>query len=296
MMGIRKWLHTAFPTFGETKEFAPAGLAATVSVLTDQGCCRELNEDYVSCIQPGDPSVRSAKGVLVLLADGMGGCPAGNVASQIAVETLAQSYYDSPLSPGQALRQAFEDANRSLLERAREDQRSEGMGTTCTALALLPSAAMFGHLGDSRLYSIRARTMHQLSEDHTRVMRMVREGRLTLEEARSHEDRNVILRAMGRERSVEGAQWGEPIPVEEGDQFVLCSDGLYDLVLDDEIKEAVLTRGPREACRVLVELARARGGFDNISVAVVLLQRPVSGQHGMPRGTRRTGAGNESTD
>jgi protein phosphatase len=145
------------------------------------------------------------------------------------------------------------------------------MGTTCTALVLQNGTAISAHVGDSRLYLVREGGIYLMTEDHSAVMEMVKAGLITIEQARHHPEKNVILRAMGSHPDVEVTTWQEPFPVRAGDSFLLCSDGLYDLVENDEIKRAVEAAEPRAACESLIALAKERGGHDNISVGIVSL-------------------------
>ena len=145
------------------------------------------------------------------------------------------------------------------------------MGTTCTALAIGAGAAYSAQVGDSRLYLVRGGEIFLMSEDHSAVMEMVRQGRMTIESARRHTDKNIILRALGTQPEVNVATWNTAFPVREGDHFVLCSDGLYDLVTDGEIKQTVLHHVPHAACESLVALAKERGGYDNITIGIVRL-------------------------
>jgi PPM family protein phosphatase len=237
-------------------------------VLSDSGCHRDMNEDSACCIHPPDALLRD-KGVLAIVADGMGGHPAGDVASQIATDTIAKAYYESPQGAGQALHDAFALANAAIRDAANSSEESKGMGATCTAIALLSGLGIFGHIGDTRLYRLRRGDLLQLTGDQTRVMKMVREGLLSHEEARTHEDRNVVLEALGQRQSVEGAQWGPPFSTEVGDQFILCSDGLHDLVRDEEIRDLMIQQRPEAVCPELIALAKCRGGYDNITVVVL---------------------------
>jgi protein phosphatase len=220
------------------------------------------------------PEPGVAGGVLAIVADGMGGHEAGEVASRVAVETITRAYYAGGGTSGEALAAGFEKANREVLKLARKRPECTGTGTTCTALALVENGAWLAHVGDSRMYLVRRGSIYQLSEDHSEVMEMVRRGILTLEEARRHEDRNVLTRALGTRAELEVACWPEPMPVLPGDCFVLCSDGLHDMVPENQIRDEVAARPPGEACRVLVDAARARGGYDNITVAVVAVGPP----------------------
>ena len=237
-------------------------------LLSDTGCCRELNEDSAKIIHAG-PNGHGKPGLLVVLADGMGGHQAGEVASRTAVETVGKEYLAYRGTPGKALEESFHKANQTILRIAKKNRAMADMGTTCTALAIVEQQAWAAHVGDSRLYLVRDREIYQLSEDHTQCMEMVRRGILTMEEAKRHEDRNVLMRAMGTRPKLEMMTWPESMVVKPRDVFVLCSDGLHDLVSDAEIRDMVWDADPSLACSKLVEVARSRGGYDNITLAVV---------------------------
>src|SRR5262249_41749957 len=143
-----------------------------------------------------------------------------------------------------------------------------GMGTTCTVLALRESEFYLAHIGDSRAYLLRDGELRQISEDHSVVAEMVREGKLTEAEAARSPERNIILRALGMEASLAKSVWREGAPLHEGDIFVLCSDGLSDLVDKPTIEETIAALTPPEACQRLLDLALSAGGIDNISVGV----------------------------
>lgn len=251
------------------KTVAPPAYEFVVSLQTDVGCRREVNEDAGRYIKPSDPELLSTKGVLVIVADGMGGHAAGEVASRMAADVISRSYYDDKADVPIALKRAFERANRAIYEQSRKEESLKGMGTTCTALVLQDSSAFSAHIGDSRLYLVRNGEIYQQTEDHSAVMQMVKRGLLRVEEARRHPDKNVILRAMGRHPEVEVAMWDEPLSVREGDQFLLCSDGLHDLVTDEEMKQTMMEHDPPAACERLIALAKQRGGHDNITVGIV---------------------------
>jgi PPM family protein phosphatase len=251
----------------------PGAFDLVIGMMSDVGCVRELNEDSGRYVQPDDPEVLQQKGVLLVVADGMGGHKAGEVASGLAVEVVSQAYYDDSGDPRSALEQAFHKANRSIHDEAEKDSTKSGMGTTCTALVLQNGTAISAHVGDSRLYLIRDGSIYLMTEDHSAVMEMVKAGLITLEQARHHPEKNVILRAMGSHPEVEVTTWQEPFPVRAGDHFLLCSDGLYDLVQDDEIRQIVELSVPQTACENLIALAKERGGHDNITVGIVKLKR-----------------------
>ncbi|MGH9847074.1 MAG: Stp1/IreP family PP2C-type Ser/Thr phosphatase [Blastocatellia bacterium] len=241
----------------------------TASLLSDKGCVREINEDRCFFRHPEDAETRSRKGALAIVADGMGGHRAGEVASEMAVRLIEQSYYESQQLPQAALEAAFHKANRAIHQAAQQQPGLSGMGTTATALVIREGTALLAQAGDSRLYLARDGQLYLMSEDHSAVMEMVRLGKMTLDEARLHADKNLLLRALGPQPELRVATWKTPFPVRDGDRFLLCSDGLYDLVSDDEINQAVTNGDPQVACQRLIESARDRGGYDNITVGVV---------------------------
>jgi serine/threonine protein phosphatase PrpC len=239
------------------------------SVQTDKGCVREINEDSGRFVRPADSAQLADRGALIIVADGMGGHSAGEVASQMAVEVISRLYYETKVEPGAALKQSVAEANRQINEAADADESKHGMGTTCTALVLRGDMAFVAHVGDSRLYMMRGGQFYQLTEDHSAVTEMVKLGLITKEEARTHEDKNIILRALGTSPEVEVSTL-EPFKVRADDYYLLCSDGLYDLVRDEEIasvlseSEDIHVAGER-----MIALAKERGGHDNITVGII---------------------------
>lgn len=260
------------PTAPGTLPALAAELTITASLLSDPGCQRAINEDCGSWIVPEDEETLARKGRLMIVADGMGGHAAGETASRIAVEIITRSYFASSLPPGAALERAVIDANGAILTAARNSHRLTGMGTTCTALALHDGAAWSAQVGDSRLYLVRGGEIYLMTEDHSAVMEMVRRGHMTIAEARRHSDKNIILRALGVQREISVSLWQFPFLLQPDDYFVLCSDGLYDLVSDEEISNSVLNNDPASACAQMIMLARARGGHDNITAGIVHVQ------------------------
>jgi len=237
-------------------------------LLTDIGCCRETNEDAGQIIRPPDSRLFTEKGMLMVVADGMGGCEGGEIASQLAIQIVGQSYYANGSEASVALVSALTKANEAIYRLSLERPSLKGMGTTCTALALRDDLAWVAYAGDTRLYLIRNGGIYRMVEDHSAVMELVKQGVVSLQEARRHADRNVILRALGTHEEISVGTWNEPLPVRTGDQFVLCSDGLYDLVEDEEIRDTACTRTPEMTCSGLIAMARERGGHDNITVGV----------------------------
>lgn len=243
------------------------------SLQSDRGCIREVNEDSGRFIKPNQPELLSRKGILIMVADGMGGHSAGEVASKLAIDIIARSYYGDNNPPPEALKTAFAEANKQIHEASENDEQLQGMGTTCTALAIYGDSAIVAYVGDSRLYLIRGGEIYQMTEDHSAVMEMVKLGIISMEQARHHEDKNVIVRALGTAPQVEASIWESPLKVRERDQFVLCSDGLTDLIEDKEINSVVLSANDNHsACENLIHLAKKRGGYDNITVGILSIE------------------------
>jgi protein phosphatase len=241
-------------------------------LLSDVGCVRTNNEDcgriFRSPAKDGDDGPGRQ---LIVVADGMGGYNAGEVASAIVVDTLAECYENMRQHPARELKRAVEAANQRIYKQSEKNSDNAGMGTTCTALLLQDGRAYSAHVGDSRLYLLRGGGIYLMIEEHSQVMEMVRAGLLQLSEARHHPDKNVITRALGRQETVEVSTWPAPLAVRVGDGFLLCSDGLCDQIEDEELLAVVEPRSAASACEELVRIAKQRGGTDNITVAVVRL-------------------------
>lgn len=237
--------------------------------LTDVGCHREENEDYYCYAEPDDDLVFERKGRLAVVADGMGGHQGGKVASTIAVEAVRDWYFNHlDLDTHEALRSAFQDAHAAIQEYSRQNPALAGMGTTCTAVAILGDQLHYGHVGDSRLYLIRGGAISQITQDHSQVARLVRDGLITPEEAANHPQRNVLTAAMGIEPAA--ADFSEsPLQLYPNDVLLICSDGLHGLVSDQEMLANASGLAPVEACKELVRIARERGGFDNITLQIL---------------------------
>ncbi len=254
-----------------TKTANGAGFRVETGMATDAGCHRDANEDSGRVVWPTDARRIQRRGIMVMVADGMGGHEAGEQASRLAVDKITEEHYRRREEPHASLRHAFNKANRAIREAVRGNPAWQGMGTTCTALVLRGELAYSAHVGDSRCYLIRNGGIYLMTEDHSMVMELVRQGALTREEARQHADRNLILRSLGTQPDVEVALWEEPFPVRTHDRFLLCTDGLYDLVRDEEIHSVAGALAPQAACDRLVQMARDRGGYDNITVSVLAL-------------------------
>jgi protein phosphatase len=248
---------------------------------SEAGPTRQTNEDCAALVIPKDPIVLDAKGVLALVADGMGGHEGGEVASELAATLVPQRYYSYEHEPRESLVTAFDAANLSIFSRAAAEHKLVGMGTTCTALVLRHGLAWCAHVGDSRAYLVRNGNVYRMTQDHSATMDLVSKGLLSLAEARHHEDRNVILRAMGTHRQVEISGWKDPFPVLPGDFFVLCSDGLHDSISDDEIGELCIPGvSPQSVCDSMVQLAVEREASDNVTAVVLHVSTPSTRETG----------------
>lgn len=230
---------------------------------------RSENQDFFGKFPEGAANV-SEKDALYIIADGMGGHNAGREASELAVNTLSEAYFSRPESDPIAdkINVAFDSANEYIYNYSVNNPQNAGMGTTCTALVLKKDKAFIGHIGDSRVYKITRAKIEQLTKDHSKVAEMVRRGLLTKEEAKIHPERSHLYRALGTKPEIE-IDTLENIGLEGDITFLMCTDGLFNLVDDDEMKKIVLAQQPDEACRQLVALANERGGQDNITVQVI---------------------------
>ncbi|HZM18296.1 MAG TPA: Stp1/IreP family PP2C-type Ser/Thr phosphatase [Gaiellaceae bacterium] len=228
-----------------------------IGFATHPGRKRRHNEDsYV--VEPP----------MFAVADGMGGAKAGEVASGLAAAALREAGTDGR-SGEERVTQLIQEANRRVFRRANEDRDASGMGTTMTVALVEDGRVVFGHVGDSRGYLIREGSIEQLTDDHSLVAELVRSGRLTPEEAEAHPQRSVITRAVGTEPDVDVDTF--TIEPEEGDLFLICSDGLTDMVDDGTIIEAIERHRDDldEAANALVGAANRVGGEDNITVLLV---------------------------
>jgi serine/threonine protein phosphatase PrpC len=227
--------------------------------LSDVGRVRTGNEDCALC--KADPT--GTRGYLLVVADGMGGAAAGEVASRMAVDTVGEVYFASRGSVAEALTQAVTEANARIHRAAQVREDAEGMGTTCTALAVVDEKIYMAYVGDSRAYRIRGKRITRLTRDESVWAEKVREG----ETPASEYGRNQLTRAVGLDPELHA----EPVRESEvcdGDRFVLCSDGLWGLVTDPEILLLAQSGDLAAACRRLVALANNRGGHDNVTVIV----------------------------
>jgi serine/threonine protein phosphatase PrpC len=240
----------------------------TGAYRSDLGCRRPTNEDSCAFVVPSDPELLRSKGILGIVADGMGGHAAGEVASAMAVDIVRRAYFDSAASPRSALLHAFERANHEILQ-ASEQEKLRGLGTTCTALAIIDRQIVWAHIGDSRLYRLRRGRLVQLTEDDSEIRGLVRRGWITAREARLHPRRNILCRALGVETAVRPACSPAYSTARWGDRYLLCSDGLHGVVEDRQLQDILGSDDPDAACTHLIQLARAKGGPDNITGLII---------------------------
>ena len=239
--------------------------------LTDVGLRRANNQDSLAIALAGDQQDWQRRGHLFMVADGMGAHAAGELASKIACESIPHTYRKLlDRAPSDALRQAMVTANASIHERGQANAEFQGMGTTCSALVLLPTVAIVAHIGDSRVYRLRNNKLEQLTFDHSLVWEMMKAGQMPHGEVASFIPKNIITRSLGPHADAQIDLEG-PFPLAAGDRFLLCSDGLTGQLKDDELGAILSALPPQDAVRALVDIANLRGGPDNITAVVVEL-------------------------
>jgi protein phosphatase len=239
------------------------------AAVSDIGMRRLNNQDATLQLPATDQESWQSRGHLFLVADGMGAHAAGELASQMAVQAVAHHYRKHPeLSPPESLLRALRGANTEIHQRGQANSEFHNMGTTCSALLLLPQGALVGHVGDSRVYRLRGRTLHQLTFDHSLVWEMQAAGQMANRDLALSIPRNVITRSLGPQPSVQVDLEG-PFDIQVGDRFLLCTDGLMAKLEDSEIGLLLAVLPPGESTQLLVDLANIRGGPDNITVVAV---------------------------
>ena len=230
---------------------------------------RSNNQDSYAISLATDMEEWEQHGHLFIVADGMGAHAAGELASKLAVENVAHIYRKHPsMSPPEGLERSIREANQEIHRRGEANLEFHNMGTTCSALLLLPQGALTGHVGDSRVYRMRGEQLDQLTFDHSLVWEMREAGQLTGASDESNVPKNVITRSLGPQAAVKVDIEG-PFPLQAGDTFLICSDGLTGRVEDPEIATILRMLAPEEAATFLTNLANLRGGPDNITVVVV---------------------------
>jgi protein phosphatase len=239
------------------------------AAATDTGMRRANNQDSFTSVRASHSAAWRQRGHVFMVADGMGAHAVGELASKMACDLIPHTYLKARSgTAAEAITKAFREVSSLIYSRASANRDFQGMGTTCSALLLLPEGALIAHVGDSRVYRVRDTRIDQLSFDHSLVWELVRRNHLTSEQASISVPKNVITRSLGPELDIEVDIEG-PLAVMPGDIFLLCSDGLSGPVDDHELGAFAGNFHPRDACRYLVNLANLRGGLDNITVQIV---------------------------
>ncbi len=264
----------------------------SVTAVSHPGMTRKNNEDRYAVSAYTTPGEHALPAVLAVIADGIGGHRAGEVAAELAVETISADVARSDASrPLQALREAIVHAGQAISEMAATDPELEGMGSTCACAWVIGSHLYTAAVGDTRIYLIRENSIHQLTTDHTWVQEAIEHGMLAPEEARKHPNAHVIRRFLGSKQEVipdtrlrlrhgesdAQAEANQGLQLHPGDILVMCSDGLTDLVNDSEILSTLRTRNNTGALEDLVKQSNRRGGHDNVTIltlAVPAIESP----------------------
>jgi serine/threonine protein phosphatase PrpC len=232
---------------------------------TDVGKVRNANEDYFLSEKI------TAKEFLFIVADGMGGHQAGDVASKLASETFSDTYKAARKKNTvivESMELAIRKANTVVFEKAAADIEKRGMGTTFSAMIIADLKAFIAHVGDSRIYLVRKGKIKKITTDHSFVEKLVEEGRISPEEAREHPQKNVLYMSLGARETLT-PEILHSIILENGDALIMCSDGLSNMVTDENLMKIVIDDYPEEAANALVKLANANGGADNVTLQIV---------------------------
>lgn len=243
-----------------------------VAQRTETGRKRPNNEDNLVSVVPEDRQLLQDKGALFVVADGMGGHDLGEVASELTIQQVKDAYYhDLQNDIPTALQHAVKQANIAICQ-ANETRRGQGedgfgMGATCVAAVLHEQMLYAANVGDSRVYVLHAGQLRQITRDHSIVAQMVERGEITLAQVRTHEKRNQIYRSLGEKPELEVDLFTEP--VEEGDTLILCTDGLWEMMEDDDLRAIVEQYGLDESVQHLIARANEAGGPDNVTTIVV---------------------------
>lgn len=235
---------------------------------SDIGKAREINQDYYSIPSPEDHLQ------IFILADGMGGYNGGEIASKLATES-AKNYIETNFNQIEhtrdeilkLIRNAIEYANMVVFEKSKVQEELQGMGTTLDICFIYNNKIYIGHVGDSRIYRIRGEIIRKLTKDHSYVQQLVEDGKITREEANHHPKKNMLTKALGCTAYVEPDIRARNL--EKGDILLMCSDGLTNMV-DDEVIYGMVRENPETASKILVDLANAAGGYDNITVVTIV--------------------------
>lgn len=248
----------------------PANIGWKIAGLSDTGLRRELNEDSMVMLEADAPCG------LYVVADGMGGHEAGEIASGLTVQTIQHHFMENPPSPtgpvDEWLKSAVAAANEAVLAQQGSRTEDRKMGSTLVMALVMDGQAHIANVGDSRAYIVNSTSIRQISVDHSLVERLVQIGQLTREEARTHKQKNVIYSTVGDKEDMEIGLYH--VKLQPGDRLLLCSDGLSGMLTDEEIQ--VISRNrpePASACKSLIEAAKMAGGHDNITTIIVQMDQ-----------------------
>lgn len=244
----------------------------TIGAASHPGLKRKDNQDCYDYHLPNDDRIHT-KGILMTVADGMGGHAAGAMASRLAVDILMNEYYnDEHHGITESLKNAFLKANQEVLAKSQDDGDMQGMGTTMTAVVIKEDKMYYAHVGDSRGYIISKNKISQFTRDHSYVESLIKAGAISEEEALTHPERNAITRAIGTRPELTVDVSRKYLKIKNGQYILLCSDGLYKVVSDKEMLSAVYEHQvPDIVCEKLIEKANEHGGPDNVTVIVAMI-------------------------
>lgn len=268
-MAVISQTHTG-PEKGGNYEFHWCGPFIEAHLISDVGKKRSRNEDSCALCVPDDRQTMSDRGILLAVADGMGGVSGGDFASRLALQTLAEEYYTrrEPTTPAR-LSESVSQANRRIFQEAENHPEYYGMGTTMSAMLIMGDHAYIAQVGDSRVYLLRkSERIWQITDDHSLVAEQVRNGYISEQEARTHSLKNLITRAVGTKEAVTVDLFA--VQLKQGDTLLICSDGLSNVVEDSELAKAMAEGDSLQAiARVLVGRALQAGAPDNVTAVLI---------------------------
>jgi PPM family protein phosphatase len=250
-----------------------------VVIKTDLGNVRTNNEDAAVFLRVADENIIRQKGCLLIVADGMGGHNAGEIASKMAVDIISQEYFKpgTETSHEKMLKKAFSSANKKIYASGSSGNMTRGMGTTCTAVVIAGPEIYYAHAGDSRAYLYKDNSLLRITEDHTYVQELVNNGDITIGEAQTHPERNILTNAMGTKPDLRVDTGKCPASFDPHDRILVCSDGLYDYFSDAELTQILQKGSLEQVADYFIAEAKKRGGKDNITVALAERKEAVPG-------------------
>lgn len=256
-----------------TSNHSKKGNSCEVYGVSETGPVRDHNEDCIAFSFPEDDK----QNLIAVVADGMGGHNAGEVASQMACDLLVDYCLKHwrQQTPEQLLHQAFINTHQTIIEAGNSNPEQKGMGTTATSVVIQNDVCYIGHIGDSRAYLLRDGNLTQLSKDHTLVNQLYENGEITESERDHHPMKNVLLQALGTTPTIEPQVSSDGWAMHEGDRLFLCSDGVYDVLNDEDIKDLLLMKQPEFVLECLQLVATSRKVSDNFSALLINMSSEV---------------------